>query len=218
MLTQTIPAYLYQQYADDDNLQSLVDAYNQMVQAYVTWFATVGLPFYPGLSGSLLYWVIVGLYGYPKPAIATSSNPAVGPLNTQLLNISPLNTFTAPASGTSYSLSDDLYQRSLTWCFFKGDGKQYCIPWLKRRVMRFLAGPNGLDPNPYLPNFIVGPENTSAVSVTSSGGTVTVTISQSQLATLIAVPEQTLQVFALLLEGGFLDVPAQYSYSVTIAS
>lgn len=116
MLSQTIPSYLYQEYSDDVDLQAFVSAYNQMTQQYVTWFNTIGLPIYTGLSGPLLDWVCNGLYGYYRPT-----------LQGQLV-------------------SDDIFQRCLTWQFYKGDGTTFSIEWLKRRVVRFLTGANGTDP------------------------------------------------------------------------
>lgn len=217
MLTTTFKSYLYQQYADDQDLQAFVAAYNQATQAYITWFSSVSLPFYPGLSGDLLNWVAKGLYGMERPAVESQGTPALGTLNTQLLNVAPLNTFTPPVSATYYSLSDDVFQRILTWQLYKGDGNRFCIRWLKRRVMRFLAGTNGLDPSPWYPGFVVGTENTSAIGVGISGGTVTVTIHQTTLASLITVTPQLLTLFQQIFEAGILDLPAQYSYTVTLA-
>ncbi|HEY6927446.1 MAG TPA: hypothetical protein VI653_28485 [Steroidobacteraceae bacterium] len=217
MLTNTFKAYLYQQYADDEDLQAFVDAYNEATQAYITWFSSVSLPFYPGLSGDLLDWVAHGLYGMLRPAVQSQGTPALGTLNTQLLNVVTLNKFTPPVSSTYYALSDDMFQRILTWNLFKGDGNRFCIRWLKRRVMRFLAGTNGLDPSPWYPGFTVGTENTSAIGIGISGGTVTVTIHQTTLASLITVTPQLLTLFQDIFEAGILDLPAQYSYTVTLA-
>lgn len=215
MLTTTIPAYLYQEYADDDNLQAFIDAYNQATQTYVDWFNTVGLPFYPGLNGPLLDWVVQGLYGMTRPSFLSPAI-ALGPLNTVPLNTPgyPLNAFT-PAAG--YSISDDAFKRIVTWNFFKGDGKRFCMRWLKRRVMRFLVGTNGLDPNPALPGFIVGTENTSAISAHVVSGTLTVAISQSQLSAVGGAMPGILNLFQLAFQGGVLDLPAQFtSYIVSI--
>jgi hypothetical protein len=42
-------------------------------------------------------------------------------------------------------VSDDLFKRIMTWNFYKGDGYYFTIPWLKRRIMRFLTGVDGVD-------------------------------------------------------------------------
>lgn len=211
-LQNTIPSYLYVQYADDDNLQAFVQSYNQMTQAYVTWFDTIGLPFYPGLTGDLLTWVVLGLYGLPRNALQSSSSAALGMLNTENLNYTQgpgtLNSY-IPSSSTYYSLTDDVLKRILTWDFYKGDGKRFCMRWLKRRIMRFLVGVNGIDPQPT--NAVVGAENTSAISAQVSAGVLTVQISQSTISALVALTPGILQVFQEAFQGGALDLPAQYT-------
>ncbi len=119
MLTATIPSYLYQQYADDVDLQAFVASYNVLAQEYVDWFSTISLPVYTGplIEGSLLDWVAEGLYGIRRPTL----------------------------SGTTV-VDDDVFKRVISWHFFKGDGQVFNIRWLKRRVMRFLEGTDGTDP------------------------------------------------------------------------
>lgn len=116
MLTATIPSYLYQEYADDSDLQAFVAAYNGMAQAYVTWFATAALPVYSAQFGALLDWTVNGLYGIPRPTLDHAL------------------------------VSDDVYKRCVTWQMFRGDGNIFNIRWLKRRLMRFLEGAAGIDP------------------------------------------------------------------------
>jgi hypothetical protein len=211
MLGTTILSYLYQQYADDDDLQAFVAAYNQMTQVYVTWFQTVSLPYYPGLTGPLLNWVGLGLYGLPRTSLQASSTAALGMLNTEAFNTNPLNSF-IPGTSTFFQLTDDVYQRILTWDFFKGDGKRFCMRWLKRRIMRFLVGVNGIDPQPQNPGFVVGAENTAAISAKVLSNVLTVSISQSTMSALApALTPGILQVFQEAFQGQALDLPAQFS-------
>ena len=156
-----------------------------------------------------------GLYGITRSQLETQISPALGPLNTLALNTQVLNYF-QPANEMFFSLTDDVFQRILTWDFYKGDGKYFCMRWLKRRIMRFLVGANGLSPDPTAPGFQVGPENTTAISVQVAGGILTVTISQSQLTALAPVSPGIVQLFALIFQGGLLDLPAQYTYAVNI--
>lgn len=148
VLTQTIPAYVYQQYADDDSIQALNTAFNQIAQAYVTWFATIGLPIYTGaaISGALLDWVANGLYGYARPVFTTGRTREAGPPNTFTPNQLPPNTRKRVGSQTFFAASDDVYKRCLTWNFYKGDGRTFSVRWLKRRVMRWLIGTAGTAP------------------------------------------------------------------------
>ncbi len=115
MLTQTIPSYLYQEYADDENLRAFVANYNVMAQDYVTWFATASLPIYTLQSDALLDWVAAGLYGWQRPTLL--DEPA----------------------------TDDVFKRCITWSFYKGDGRVFNIRWLKRRLQRWLNGVDGTD-------------------------------------------------------------------------
>lgn len=215
VLSQTINAYVYRQYADDDDVQALNTAYNQATQTYLTWFNTVDLPFYPGLTGELLDWVAEGLYGLKRTSLAYPVTAlAVGPLNSAPLNTIPLNYF--DSIQTIYTLSDDVFKRILTWNFFKGDGKRFCMRWLKRRIMRFLVGTNGIDPRPWVPGFVVGAENTTPIGVVVSSGTLTVTISQSQLSSLVQIQPNVLPLFEAAFLGGILELPAQYTYAVDL--
>lgn len=214
-LTTTIDSYLYRQYADDDDLQAFVASYNQATQAYVTWFSTAGLPYYPGLTGDLLSWVATGLYGQTKTTLVSPASTALGMLNTEAFNTATLNSF-VPSTQTYFTLTEDVFKRILTWNFYKGDGKRFCTRWLKRRVMRFLAGVNGIDPNPTQAGFAVGAENTSAISVHIVGSVLTVNINQILLSSLLQISPGTLTLFQLAFQGGVLDLPVQYTYAVAI--
>lgn len=212
MLQSTIPAYLYRQYAGDDDIASLVQAYNAGVQYYIDWFNDVGLPYYPGLSGSLLNWVALGLYGQERLALASPLPTSIGPLDTAPLNTETLNYY-LPATQTSYVLTDDAFQRILTWNFYKGDGKRFSMLWIKRRIMRFLLGVNGVAPDPAAPGFVIGTENTQAISVTVASHVITVEIDQVLLSSLVQITPGILEIFQLAFEAGQagpLELPAQY--------
>ncbi|WP_258557194.1 hypothetical protein [Kluyvera ascorbata] len=63
--------------------------------------------------------------------------------------------------------SDDLFKRIMTWNFYKGDGFYFTIPWLKRRVLRFLTGVDGVD--------VVNDQRWSiSVLFSSSGATISI--------------------------------------------
>lgn len=215
MLTQTIPAYPYQQYADDDDIQALFGAYNAYTQTVIDWFNSINLPYYPGLSGTTLQWVANGLYGTGKTQLASPVNPALGMLNTLELNTSVLDSYT-PSSETFYDLPDDIFKRILTWNLYKGDGKRFSMRWLKRRIARFLFGGNGIDPQPWVPGFMVGAETTSAIGAVVTTGvdghTLTVSLDQSLLSLQSQqITANVLLLFRLAFLGGQLDLPMQYT-------
>ena len=147
-----IPTYLYTEYNDDFDVQSLVDAYNAYAQGYLDYLNNLNLPIYTNgnIQGALLNWVGEGIYGFLRPGCLPSEGSfAEGPLNTFLIDGLVLNGY-APASGAGFfDTTDDIYKRILTWHFYKGDGRQLSIPWMKRRVFRFIYGLNGAAPSPY---------------------------------------------------------------------
>ena len=201
-LTQVIPAYLYQQYADDDNLQALIDALNTMTQQYITWFATIGLPVYTGamIVGALLDWVATNLYGQPRPVLSSGTVLQIGPPATfapATLQPAVLKTTTSPVF---YSVDDDVYKRVLTWNFYKGDGRTFSIRWLKRRIARFLLGLNGTD--------VVPIDQTYNISVAFGSGT------EIDIALLTSYPLST--IFKAAIDDGVLQLPFQFTYVVTI--
>jgi len=169
-LTKTIPSYLYQQYNDDDDLQAFVASFNALAQEYVSFFANVSLPVYTGLSGGLLDWVALGLYGVARPTLPSGSNRDTGSYNTYAFDTTAFNTIRRVGPQNVQATSDDTFKRCLTWALYKGDGKVFDIRWLKRRVKRFLIGVNGSAPNV---------DETYDISVTVGGGIVTIGITVS---------------------------------------
>ena len=145
VLDAVIPAYLYQQYADDDDLQAFVQAFNEIAGWYIQWFAKTNPADYTQqhMQGVVLDWVLGGLYGIVRPALPIGIFKAVGPLNTWTLNTWPLNRFDVIPPAEYQLTTDDIFKRIVTWHLYKGDGDVFNLRWLKRRVMRFLTGANG---------------------------------------------------------------------------
>lgn len=148
-LQGNIPAYLYNEYNDDSDLQAFWAAYNTLAQQYVNWFVQVGLPVYTGplIVGALLDWVAQGLYGISRPTLFSGRVRDIGAFNTYAFNTIPFDKRKVIGPSQYYATTDDVFKRVMTWLLFKGDGKLFNIRWLKRRVMRFLAGANGTNPN-----------------------------------------------------------------------
>jgi hypothetical protein len=142
-LLSALPQYLYEQYNDDEDLLAFVDAFNAMVQEYMDWFASVGLPVYTGLQNQLLDWILNGVYGIERPSLPYGVGATLGPLNTLMMNQLPLNELLLEGPPNYYLTTDDVYKRIATWSLFTDDGKVFDIRWLKRRVERFLTGEDG---------------------------------------------------------------------------
>lgn len=203
-LTSIIPAYLYEQYFDDQDLQAFMSAYNGMAQTYLDWFNSINLPVYTGapIAGSLLDWVAQGLYGISRPTISfTQVGPAIGPFDTYPLDSIPMNFGEQLGQTTLFVVNDDIFKRCITWSFYKGDGKVFNIRWLKRRLARFLVGVNGTD--------YTGPTYQISVSFTGTN-TVNIVISSGSMPTTYA------PVLQAALLSGVLPLPFQYNYTVTL--
>ena len=212
---QTIPpSYLYSDFANDDDLQAFVAAYNTYTQKYLNTFNQINLPIYTAtnISGALLDWVGNGIYGYPRPSLLGNKTTFIGPLNTYAYNAYnvnassvsvPLNTeIEIPAA--SPNTTDDIYKRCLTWHFYKGDGNVCTIQWLKRRIMRFLVGTNGVSYNV---------DNTIPISLTFGPGEINIVIT-------VTVSGLFTRSTALLLQAGIqsgaLETPFQYFFNVPV--
>ena len=142
-LLQTLPQYLYEQYADDQNLLGFVQAFNEIAQQYMDYYNTLNLPDYTQQQGIFLDWVAKGLYGLARPLLPSGLIKTIGPYNTTPYNTIPYNELITLSPGTFYNTTDDVFKRILTWYLWRGDGFQFNVRWIKRRVERFLTGDNG---------------------------------------------------------------------------
>jgi hypothetical protein len=200
-LLKTIPMYLYEQYADDDDLQAFVTSHNSIMQQYVDLFNQIQLPVYtnPLIVGALLDWVAQGLYGMTRPTLFSGSNQDLGPYNTTELNLLAFNESRKVGASNVTVTTDDIFKRIMTWRLYRGDGKTFNVKWLKRRIMRFLNGVNGTDP-------II--DNTYGVSVTYG----------ANRAVNIILPNVAFANFMKqAIDSAAVELPFQYVFTVTIA-
>lgn len=231
-LTAVIPSYLYQQYKDDDDLLAFVRAHNELAQGVIDWFNEANLPIYTGLSGPLLDWVAEGLYGMVRPTLSSGANRNVGPLNTYGYNSWALNAFRIIGPTNVSATSDDIFKRIITWAFFKGDGAEFNVRFLKRRVMRFLLGTDGVNYNvdqTYQVSVTFAGRN--QVNITLINGFRTITggallnrfgfnqfVPLNSLATTFTsvTPLPNAAILKQAIDSGALELPFQYEYVVTV--
>lgn len=199
-LLKTLPSYLYCQYADDDALQAFIAAYNTLAQNYVDTFGDLSLPVYTGagIAGALLDWVALGLYGLARPTLPAFGSGAKGAYNTSPYNVLVYNGRVPAVTQTTFATTDDIFKRILTWHFYKGDGQVFSLSWLKRRVLRFLTGPDGIGP------------------VISNAYTVSVTFTGAYAATITIPTGPAATIFQAAVLSGALELPFQYSWSVVL--
>lgn len=192
-LQTTIPSYLYKAYQDDPYLAAFVNSYNSITQGYLDYLNTINLPIYTGLSGALLDWIGAGFYGYPRPILGVPSGAIFGNV---LFNQATFGSGTI----TTIAISDDIYKRILTWKLHRGDGMYLTIPWLKKRIKRFLVGINGTSP-------AIGDTNEVSISITNTN-VINIAINYPSDQTSVAFLKEC-------LNAGILDLPFNYTVSVT---
>jgi len=214
-VTGILPSYLYFQYQNDQDLPALIDAYNSLAQDYLDWFNNINLPIYTGLSGDLLDWAGEGIYGVQRPVFQSESIDATfgqiaavkhrGSAQIPTPNIaSAIGSTQVYKTSVNYNTPDEIYKKVLTWWFYKGDGFDFSIPWLKRRIYRFLAGIEGADASaPFTPD----------ISVTFDNGTTPLTTCNIVVNNAI---NPVANYFQLAVEGGILCLPFRFAYNVTI--
>ena len=203
MLANIIPSYLYIQYNDDDDLQAFVASYNQLAQGYLDWFNSINLPIYTGslIVGSLLDWVAMGLYGLMRPTLQSGKSQVIGPYNTFAYNALVIDGFKIVGEIDYFLTTDDIFKRIITWSFYKGDGTQFNVRWLKRRLARFLNGTAGTDQ---------GTDETYGISVSFGAGNA-VTIDLTAVSSNPVTP-----ILQDALQSGAIPLPFQYTYTITI--
>ena len=244
VLKEALPAYLYQQYTDDDDLQAFVGAFNEMVGWYMNWFAKLNPADYTQghIEGALLDWVALGLYGMPRPALPLGHARTVGPLNSWTMNTWPLNVL-AVIPPADYQLTiDDTFRRILTWHLYKDDGDVFNIRWLKRRVERFLTGEDGTGGDTHALPPWWAPDQTYDVSVSFGANNEvdinfirtrrhfvkgalmgTFALNTTYLnefdSTAITFPINPLApIFKTAVDSGVLELPFQYKFIVNITN
>ena len=199
----------------------------------MTWFNEINLPIYTGdlIAGALLDWVATALYGLARPALPSGKTTFQGPLNTYTFNSLALNRLLRLGPSNVYATTDDIYKRILTWHFFKGDGKYFSIRWLKRRVMRFLFGTNGINFNvdaTYQIGVSFGPNGVVAITLYQGNRFVTGGsllnrwwLNSTPLNTVKTVfetyaPLPDAAIFQAAVAAGVLELPFQFEFVANI--
>ncbi|MGC9216164.1 hypothetical protein, partial [Acidithiobacillus sp.] len=148
-LQTVIPAYLYDQYNDDETLQAFIDAFNAMGQGYLDWYLNTPLAVYTSdaIVGPLLDVTAMNIYGLTRPVVSSLSIHESGFYGDDGYGFgSAYGMASVDETGTAYAATDDVFKRVMTWILWRGfDGMQMSIEWMKKRIARFLYGVNGSD-------------------------------------------------------------------------
>lgn len=198
-LSTILPAYPYKEYTDDQDIVAIFTSYTGLAQNYLDWFNSTPLGVYTNasISGPLLDWIAEGIYGIPRPVLSFLTTRFRAGLGTSFLGSHALGEGLYASSGTATVADDDIYKRVLTWWLYRGDGQQMSIPWLRRRVARFIYGVNGSDVD-------IGELPNISISVSSSALSVTVP----------SVPSGDF--FKQVVDNGILALPFLLPMTVTV--
>jgi len=193
-LAKQLASYAYFQYSDDSDIVAFFTAYNQLSQQNLDAMNSLSLPNFFNKAGDLLDWVAKNIYGEVRHSLQTGTINSVGPLDTYPFDALRSNQYELVSNGDYFPVSDGVFKAILQWNIFKGDGYQFSIRWLKKRVKRFLNG------NPFI-------QQTYDVSVTLSGTDVTITVPLS--ASYATALQAAVQSRTVLL-------PFQYNFTVDL--
>lgn len=184
-------------------------------QGYLDEINALNLPIYSSLSGTLLDWVGENLYGQPRQNLPQSLPYIIGPINTWVINTQPINGSRLVTPSGVVAVTDAAYIAILMWNNYKGDGFQFTLRWLKRRIARFLAcaaAPfvNGAGPFLVSGNATPNPPNTYQISAAFTGATeITITIAPGLF------PKTLAPVLAAAIQNRTLELPFQYTFVVS---
>lgn len=201
-IDKIIPCYPFVQYNDDPNVVAFFSSYNKMAQEYLEAFNNLALPHWPSevINSYLLDWIAEGIYGQKRPYLKISEGSvAKGTYNSVEYNTVPYARLKNYRPGQTQYLPDEYFKRILTWNFYKGDGFQFSIPWLKRRIARFIHGKAGVDPLLH---------NTFDISVKSHSGVFELIIPD--------YGDDIGNFLKIALEQGLVNVPFIYSFNITV--
>lgn len=229
-ITSTIKSYVYREYADDENIAAFFASYNALSQGNLDAINGYQLPIYLQQTGNLLSWAASSIYGVFRPSLSSGGPRSVGPINTFQLNAEEFNGLSRVNSSTNFIADDLTYQRIIQWNTFKGDGYQFSIRWLKRRVERFLRGAIFLDQTYEISVTFTGPYDvligvsesnhrlTGGAFYATGGALGSPAMTFGSIMTLASTHTPTALASALkaAVNSGILRLPFQYTFTVQI--
>jgi hypothetical protein len=171
------------------DVQALVKSGNAELDSIIQNLSRLNLGLYLDKHGDWLDWIAKGVYGLVRPSIVLSqvlSNQ--GGFNSFGFNQHPFN-FAINSNTLAFAtLNDDEFKKWLQWHLYRADGFQFCVPWLKNRVARFIG------------------DSVNNVSISLAGHTFTITIPTTPDAIILKY----------LFVSGYLEVPENFIFTVVL--
>ncbi|QCE32955.1 hypothetical protein FAI41_04725 [Acetobacteraceae bacterium] len=198
MAWRILKAYVYQQYSDDSDIMALFESYNQIAQDYLKTFISHCPAIYIDdfwSAGELTYlaWFLWGQRRwYSDYASSIDLEGAIDELAIDEVAAGG----SVPTPRQKLLINDDTFRRIMTWNLYRGDGPQFSIPWLKKRIKRWMIGVNG-----YAPLF----GDANEVSVHVSEKIVNISVVTSDTTLLLSLQAA--------LYSGALNVPVGFTFN-----
>lgn len=205
-LQKILAAYPYQEYADDPYINAFFEAFNELAQEYTDWYNQIQLGDWtnPNITGDLLDWIALGLYGLERPLFPIGAGLFKGTIDTYAWAEMPELADAAFQAPTGFlTATDDIFKAYMTWVMYLGDGKRFNVRWLKRRVKRFLTYGQGPIDQTYDISVIFQGNNQVLIRLLNQGE---------------SYDPNAVQALILGVSSGILTLPFQYSFSVELAS
>lgn len=136
--THDLKAYLYWQWRGDRDLQAFIDSYNEKVEADIEEIKAFNLPNFYSKSGLFLDYVARNIYGMERKKLLYADNIIKHGLNIADPNVINPNGNAVLVNSSQRNMDDESFKKIIQWNVYKADGFVFSIPWLKRRLIRFL--------------------------------------------------------------------------------
>jgi hypothetical protein len=120
------------------DVNAIVDASNAELNTCIENLRNLSVAQYNDKCCDWLDWFALGVYGFQRPIIAIDDTVRAD---------GGWGSFGWGTHGWGYgilgnnpsfeSVPDDIFIKTLQWHLYRGDGFQFCISWLRRRIQRF---------------------------------------------------------------------------------
>ncbi|CAI3954530.1 unnamed protein product [Commensalibacter communis] len=138
LYTHNLQAYLYWQWEGDEYIKAFFDSYNKLANQQVDDFNSLNLPNYFTKTGLWLDYVAKNIYGMDRKQVLYANNLIRSGLNTVDPNDIDPNAAKVIKISKAHTMTDEEFKKIIQWNFYKADGFIFTIPYLKRRIIRFL--------------------------------------------------------------------------------
>ncbi|WP_196424728.1 hypothetical protein [Commensalibacter melissae] len=141
--THKLYMYLYLQWKEDDNLDAFVKVHNETTDKYLDEIRKLNIPNYKTKNGKFLDYVAKNLYGISRKPLLNAQTIVEMGINIDDPNTISPNDAKILSNSFRHEITDIEFRKIIEWNVYREDGFHFTIPWLKRRLSRFLSYSSG---------------------------------------------------------------------------